>query len=107
MDNDETVFIKPVIYAQNKEYCYVDCADIAEGTVLKKPSSDETYTIGETEADIIGAVFLKSRYICADCNIVPLKLQIHRIQLFEPFVLIRRRTNHNLPVIIIDQLIGR
>ena len=25
-------------------------ADIAEGTVLKKPSSDETYTIGETEA---------------------------------------------------------
>ena len=50
VDNDETVFIKPVIYAQNKEYCYVDCADIAEGTVLKKPSSDETYTIGETEA---------------------------------------------------------
>lgn len=50
MDNDETVFIKPIIYAQNKEYCYVDCADIAEGTVLKKPSSDETYTIGETEA---------------------------------------------------------
>ena len=47
--NGETVFIKPVIYAQDKDNCYVDCADVAAGTVLKKPSSDETYTIEATE----------------------------------------------------------
>ena len=46
MDKD-TEFIKPTIYSQDDKYCYVDCADIREGTELKKPSSGETYTIGE------------------------------------------------------------
>ena len=48
--NGETTFIKPVIYAQNDDNCYVDCADLAEGTVLQNPSSDETYTVGQTES---------------------------------------------------------
>lgn len=48
--DEGTEFIKPVVYSQNEEYCYVDCADISEGTVLKNPSSNETFTIGKVEA---------------------------------------------------------
>lgn len=43
-------FIKPVIYSQSDDFCYVDCKDVSEGAVLWQPSSGETYTVSSTAA---------------------------------------------------------
>lgn len=45
-----TTFIKPVIYRQNDDFCYVDCNDVSAGTVLMQPSTGATYTINSTAA---------------------------------------------------------
>ncbi len=50
VSDEGTEFIKPTVYSQDEEYCYIDCADISEGTVLKQPSSDKTYTVGDVSA---------------------------------------------------------
>ncbi len=51
VDTDEgPEFIKPVIYSQNDDFCYVDCKDVSAGTVLRQSSSGETYTVSSTAA---------------------------------------------------------
>ncbi|MGN0204900.1 MAG: HlyD family efflux transporter periplasmic adaptor subunit [Coprococcus sp.] len=43
-------FIKPVIYSQSDDFCYVDCKDVSAGTVLRQTSSGKTYTVSSTAA---------------------------------------------------------
>lgn len=50
VSGEDTEFIKPTVYSQDDKYCYIDCADIREGTELKNPSSGETFTVGEVVA---------------------------------------------------------
>jgi len=50
VSDDKTEFIKPTVYSQDDHYCYIDCADISEGTVLENPSSGKTCTVSEVEA---------------------------------------------------------
>lgn len=47
---DGTEFIKPVIYSQTEDFCYVDCKDISAGTVIENSSTGTTYSVNSTAA---------------------------------------------------------
>lgn len=42
--------IKPVIYRQSEDYCYVDCKDISAGTVLMDTNTGSTFPVGQVAA---------------------------------------------------------
>ena len=54
--NDSTEFITPTIYYETEEYYYIDPQDIADGTRLRKPDSQDTYTVG-SETDQLQGVY--------------------------------------------------
>ena len=45
-----TEFVKPDIALSNDDYCYVDCDDMKEGTVLINNDTGETYPVSTTSA---------------------------------------------------------
>lgn len=44
-------FITPTIYASTEDYYFLDPSEIEEGTVLRKPSETEDYTIAASETE--------------------------------------------------------
>ncbi len=47
---DGIEFVKPVIYRQTDDYCYLDCADMDIGTLILDPDTGTSYRAGTTAA---------------------------------------------------------
>ena len=48
-NGSNVTFITPVITKTDNENCYIRTRRMSSGTVLKKPDSSETYTVGKIE----------------------------------------------------------
>lgn len=61
-EDNSQVIKKPNIYNQSKNYYYVDKAEIPEGTILKKPDSNDTYIVGQKTGKLTGVYNINKGY---------------------------------------------
>lgn len=60
--DSDTEFFEPTIYYATDEYYYVDKEEVPSGTILQKPDSTETYTVGNETASLSGVYNINKGY---------------------------------------------
>ena len=55
-------FVTPTIYYETDDVYYIDSEDIAKNTVILKPNSQETYTVGADTATLQGVYNINKGY---------------------------------------------
>ncbi len=60
-DSDPT-FVVPTIYYATEDYYYVDKDEVPDGTILQKPNSTDTYTVGKETATLPGVYNINKGY---------------------------------------------
>ncbi|MGN0352171.1 MAG: HlyD family efflux transporter periplasmic adaptor subunit [Roseburia sp.] len=58
----ETEFVEPTIYYATEDYYYVDKQEVINGTIIQKPDSTETYTVGSETASLSGVYNVNKGY---------------------------------------------
>jgi hypothetical protein len=61
LGDDGPELIKPVIYSRDEDFCYLNCTDIAEGTVFVNNETGTQYQIGTTAA-LLGVYNINKGY---------------------------------------------
>ena len=58
----DSQFVAPTIYYETDDYYYIDSEDVKKDTVILKPDSQETYTIGSETASLQGVYNINKGY---------------------------------------------